>query len=656
MFKGEKEIMRAMYILSQFRYLLMGLGLFSATLFSPIFCVAEVTDPVMISKKTSALIDYDFHHPDISPDGNFIAFSAAKKSLEKNTIWIQDIRNGKLLQVTEFDSTSSLGDVYVEWGPTGNRLAFVSDRGGYIHLYVVNMDGTELKRLTEKVLPGAWPWACMFSWSPDGQRIVFKTSDDHGDNLATVNVQTGEVEPVTFFSGRELYDPNWSNDGQSIVYITNDRIEIFSIGTGQTKEVACDIKSPRGPTWSPDDKWIGFQTFSQGWQTYLLPSSGGSAIRVGLINDYESQMPSWRYIDGVTEIIFHGRKKTVYSAITMELESGFEQTILDSINNVEWNWASWSPDRKQLAYIDNPEISGQLLRGNLYVVDIASTTIRKIANVISITKHIAEKIPVWLEDNIHLIAVLDYPEKMQLAAVSTVDAKVEELGENTMPKHSIALSPDEEIIAYVAGVNDVTDIWIYDRVTDEEYQLTFSGIPKYSLVFSPDGSTILFIQDNVQTKMDIMSVRLDDGNITQQTSHPEWEITPGWIDDNTFSFTMHPEGGNRIWRTASLKASNEDSFASYDNDFSVEDKAHVIWPWWIDSKKALLYQRGWPTGDLVSREINSGQVTNHVDGVHAPLLTRDKSSVVFLKAVGAIPKSSIWKQNVSPIVTDSKLP
>ena len=643
-------------ILSQYRFVFILLGQFSATLLCPRLCVAEATGPVVISQKTPALSDYDFHHPDISPDGNFIAFSSAKKLLERNTIWIQDIRNDKLWPVTPFDSTSSLGDVYVKWDPTGNRLAFVSDRGGNIHLYVVNRDGTELTRLTEKVLPGAWPWACRFSWSPDGQKIVFKISDENGDNLATIDVNTGEVEPISFFSGRELYGPNWSNDGQSIVYVTNGSIEIFSIRTGQTQAVSCDIKSPSLPTWSPDDKWIGFQTFSRGWQTYLLPLSGGSAIRVGLTNDHESQVPAWRYVDGLTEIVFHGRKKTVYSAITMELESGLEQTILDSIDNVEWSWASWSPDRKQLAYIDNPEISGQLLRGDLYVVDIASTTISKIANVISITKHIAEKLPVWLEDNIHLIAVLDYPDKMQLAAVSTVDAKVDELGENTMPKHSIALSPDEEIIAYVAGVGDATDIWIYDRVTEEEYQLTFSGRPKYALVFSPDGSTILYIQDNVQTKMDIMSVSLDDGNITQLTSHPEWEIVPGWIGENTFSFSMHPEGGNRIWRTANLQVSTEKSFSSDNDNLSVEDEAHVLWPSWIGSKNALLYQRGWPAGDLVSKEINSAQVTHHVDGVQAPLLTRDNSVVVFLKAVGDIPKSSIWKQNVSLIVTDSKLP
>ena len=60
------------------------------------------------------------------------------------------------------------------YSPDGMKLAFISTHDGDPEIFVMNADGTGLKKLTENTAVDAAP-----SWSPDGGKIVF-TSDRSG--------------------------------------------------------------------------------------------------------------------------------------------------------------------------------------------------------------------------------------------------------------------------------------------------------------------------------------------------------------------------------------------------------------------------------------------------------------------------------------------
>ncbi len=101
------------------------------------------------------------------------------------------------------------------WSPGGEEIAFVAGSS----LYVMGALGERVR----KVLEGAyWP-----SWSPDGREIAYSTYDarppyvltESSSDLRVVDVVTGESRDV--LTGRLALMPDWSPDGQRIVFVDN---------------------------------------------------------------------------------------------------------------------------------------------------------------------------------------------------------------------------------------------------------------------------------------------------------------------------------------------------------------------------------------------------------------------------------------------------
>ena len=89
-----------------------------------------------------------------------------------------------------------------------SRIAFVSTRDGTRHLYVMNADGTRVRRLT-----GGTDVEWAPAWSSDGQRIAFN-SGPAGDTYV-VNADGSGLMRLSSSGGW----PSWSPDGKRIVVV-----------------------------------------------------------------------------------------------------------------------------------------------------------------------------------------------------------------------------------------------------------------------------------------------------------------------------------------------------------------------------------------------------------------------------------------------------
>jgi TolB protein len=64
------------------------------------------------------------------------------------------------------------------WSPNGKQLAFMSNRAGYVSVFVMNADGSDPRNLTPKApgdLDGDWISRAP-SWSTNGHQIYFMSS------------------------------------------------------------------------------------------------------------------------------------------------------------------------------------------------------------------------------------------------------------------------------------------------------------------------------------------------------------------------------------------------------------------------------------------------------------------------------------------------
>ncbi len=230
----------------------------------------------------------------------------------------------------------------------------------------------------------------------DNVRIIVPAKDDFvpykdyiGSNIETMDVFNGKRQ-ILFTSVKSLQAPNWTRDGQSLIFNTNGlmfRLNIAnhtstSVNTGLVKNnnndhvlsfdgkmlglsaASIDGKfnsvvytvpltggqpkqiTPTGPSylhgWSPDGKWLTFTgQRNNDFDIYKVPSNGGEEIRLTTapgLDDGSEYSPDGKYI------YFNSTRSGLMQLWRMNTDGSDQQQITNDDYN---NWfAHISPDGK----------------------------------------------------------------------------------------------------------------------------------------------------------------------------------------------------------------------------------------------------------------------------------------------------------------------
>ncbi len=137
-----------------------------------------------------------------------------------------------------------------------NQAAVVLSRSGKPDIYLVNLDGNILKRLTEQKGINASP-----SVSPDGEKIAFVSDRDGRVRLWVMNANGLNARKLGILSNY-ITGPVWSPDGEYLAYAvrygTGMSIEVYQWSTGKRRIITPDISWSDAPSWAPDSRHILF--------------------------------------------------------------------------------------------------------------------------------------------------------------------------------------------------------------------------------------------------------------------------------------------------------------------------------------------------------------------------------------------------------------
>lgn len=189
--------------------------------------------------------------PALSPDEKKVAVS--RVDVQTGTaadIWLIDLERGTQIRLT----TDPASDTFPSWSPNGDRVAFVSTRNGATSIYQKPSNGT----LPEEPLVSSAELKYNPQWSSNGQSIIYsqlnpKTNVDlyllslSGEKKSTSLLQTNFIEA----------QPRFSPNGRWIAYISNEtgQFEVYvdSFPVSGAK-LAISIGGGSQPQWRADGR------------------------------------------------------------------------------------------------------------------------------------------------------------------------------------------------------------------------------------------------------------------------------------------------------------------------------------------------------------------------------------------------------------------
>jgi len=206
------------------------------------------------------------YDPSVSPDGTKIAYCSLQHD-QYSQIYVVNVDGTNAKRITNITTGDSCGPV---WSHDGKRIAFYSfalthpSRNPAI--WVADSDGANLTRLAEH---GMSP-----SWSPNDKQIVFASNRDAKFQIYSMASDGSNPRRLTNDNGEDSA-PAWAPDGASIVFVSNREGEhpaLFLMapdGSDQHRLIFSKRQDFCFPAWSLDGSTIAFTSINRVGPQYV---------------------------------------------------------------------------------------------------------------------------------------------------------------------------------------------------------------------------------------------------------------------------------------------------------------------------------------------------------------------------------------------------
>jgi dipeptidyl aminopeptidase/acylaminoacyl peptidase len=324
--------------------------------------------------------------------------------------------------------------------------------------------------------------------SPDGATLAFAREGQ----IVLMPAAGGWPEPLTSTTGGKT-GIAWSPDGKRLAYASQGGIWVVPVAGGAPKRLtnappgAGDPRSAtdRGPLWSPDGRWILFESGRRGGSSILVVSPDGNVT-------------SFLTAPGVVS-----------------------------------NDARWSPKGNSIAYIERSE---QYFSGRVCVLDFdpASGQPKSSPRVLYTS-------PVdrgggwsirgveWSPDGSQLATVLQTSGWDHIYSIPVAGGAPKQLTDGAFVDEFPRYSPDGKSIAFISsrgGILETTNLWIIPAAGGEARQAAKFDVPGVTTMpeWTPDSRQIFFHHANPRENNDLFLTNATAGGAPRQLTNTTLKI------------------------------------------------------------------------------------------------------------------------------------
>ncbi len=354
----------------------------------------------------------DVNDPQISPDGNWVAYSVSKLDLKEekgdSDIWMTSWDGAKTIRLT----TSKERETTPRFSPDGKYLGFLSSRDYSAEtdqVWLLNRAGGEAERMTD-VKGGVEDYA----WSPDGSRLALVVLDPDPEACDEDKEKCDNKTPKPIVIDRYKF----KQDEIGYLGKRRDHLVLFDLASRKGDPLTSGNNDELLPSWSPDGKSIAFVSKrgkdpdrGDNWDIFVIEAKAGAAPR---------QLTTFEGAD----------------------------------DEPDWNTRpAWSPDGKQIAYLQGgPQKLIYYAVPKLAIVPAAGGAPRLVAPALDRTIGLLR----WSPDGASIDCTLEDDGSVYLAKVQAASGKVERLLTGPRTVSDFALGPGGRI-AVLDGTSQQPD-------------------------------------------------------------------------------------------------------------------------------------------------------------------------------------------------------